>query len=308
MRLIMESWRRYLNEVEFHDSPDEDKPGRNQIIVFSADEDYDVEGSTHGALSHMIKHYNEFAPEKVAAGLQQALKIAAAFNNFTLKNAKSGAVIAQGDEAKKAANENAMLNTFDLINDKMQNKEPLTDEEKQLSPPIAALNQEYQQLVDSYMSDATDLEEIADAGQIKQLLDSGKIVKFIGFYKGKPVQYFLNTSNTGLVAYNDGKVATLFRIDKKGNDLAKVAKYFGDALKNKALGQALASYAGAPAEEPQQQQKKEKPQQQKKGPNIKAMAMGMQRGGKSFEEIQAQIEKSTGRKIPVENIKQMIGA
>jgi hypothetical protein len=304
----MESWRRYLNEVEFHDSPDEDKPGRNQIIVFSADEDYDVEGSTHGALSHMIKHYNEFAPEKVAAGLQQALKIAAAFNNFTLKNAKSGAVIAQGDEAKKAANENAMLNTFDLINDKMQNKEPLTDEEKQLSPPIAALNQEYQQLVDSYMSDATDLEEIADAGQIKQLLDSGKIVKFIGFYKGKPVQYFLNTSNTGLVAYNDGKVATLFRIDKKGNDLAKVAKYFGDALKNKALGQALASYAGAPAEEPQQQQKKEKPQQQKKGPNIKAMAMGMQRGGKSFEEIQAQIEKSTGRKIPVENIKQMIGA
>ena len=308
MRLIMESWRRYLNEVEFHDSPDEDKPGRNQIIVFSADEDYDVEGSTHGALSHMIKHYNEFAPEKVAAGLQQALKIAAAFNNFTLKNAKSGAVIAQGDEAKKAANENAMLNTFDLINDKMQNKEPLTDEEKQLSPPITALNQEYQQLVDSYMSDATDLEEIADAGQIKQLLDSGKIVKFIGFYKGKPVQYFLNTSNTGLVAYKDGKVATLFRIDKKGNNLAKVAKYFGDALKNKALGQALASYAGAPAEEPQQQQKKEKPQQQKKGPNIKAMAMGMQRGGKSFEEIQAQIEKSTGRKIPVENIKQMIGA
>ena len=201
-----------------------------------------------------------------------------------------------------------MLNTFDLINDKIQNKESLTDEEKQLSPAITELNQEYQQLVDSYMSDATDLEEIADAEQIKQLLDSGKIVKFIGFYKGKPVQYFLNTSNTGLVAYKDGKVATLFRIDKKGNNLAKVHKYFGDALKNKALGQALASYAGAAAEEPQQQQKKEKPGQQKKGPNIKAMAMGMQRGGKSLEDIQAQIEKTTGRKIPVENIQQMIGA
>tara|TARA_R110000824_G_scaffold20300_4_gene76750 strand:- start:2902 stop:3609 length:708 start_codon:yes stop_codon:yes gene_type:complete len=57
-----------------------------------------------------------------------------------------------------------------------------------------------------------------------------------------------------------------------------------------------------------QQQKKQKPQQQKKkGPNIRAMAMGMLRAGKSFEEIQAQIENTTGRKIPVENIKQMIG-
>ena len=58
------------------------------------------------------------------------------------------------------------------------------------------------------------------------------------------------------------------------------------------------------------QQKKQKPQkkQQKKGPNIRAMAMGMQRGGKSFEEIQAQIKKSTGRDIPIDNIKRMIGA
>jgi hypothetical protein len=58
------------------------------------------------------------------------------------------------------------------------------------------------------------------------------------------------------------------------------------------------------------QQKKQKPQkqQQKKGPNIRAMAVGMQRGGKSFEEIQAQIKKSTGRDIPIDNIKRMVGA
>ena len=82
----------------------------------------------------MIKHYSEFAPQRVTAGLQQALKTAAAFNNFILKNAKSGAVIAQGDEAKKTANENAMLNTFDLINDKIKNNQPLTDEEKSWDP------------------------------------------------------------------------------------------------------------------------------------------------------------------------------
>jgi hypothetical protein len=58
-----------------------------------------------------------------------------------------------------------------------------------------------------------------------------------------------------------------------------------------------------------QQQKKQKPQQQKKkGPNIRARAMDLQLAGKTFEEIQTQIENETGRKIPVENIKQMIGA
>tara|TARA_Y100000310_G_scaffold170256_1_gene170391 strand:+ start:136 stop:843 length:708 start_codon:yes stop_codon:yes gene_type:complete len=57
----------------------------------------------------------------------------------------------------------------------------------------------------------------------------------------------------------------------------------------------------------QQQKKKKKPPQQKKGPNIRAMAMGMQRGGKSLEDIQAQIKKATGRDISVDNIKRMIG-
>tara|TARA_R110002020_G_scaffold335490_3_gene550666 strand:+ start:229 stop:894 length:666 start_codon:yes stop_codon:yes gene_type:complete len=58
----------------------------------------------------------------------------------------------------------------------------------------------------------------------------------------------------------------------------------------------------------QQQKKKKKPQQQKKkGPNIRAMAMGMSRGGKSLEEISAQIEKTTGKKISADNIGRMIG-
>ena len=57
------------------------------------------------------------------------------------------------------------------------------------------------------------------------------------------------------------------------------------------------------------QQKKEKPKKEKKkGPNIRAMAMGMHRGGKTFEEIQAQIQKTTGANVSVVNIKKMVGA
>ena len=80
----------------------------------------------------------------------------------------------------------------------------------------------------------------------------------------------------------------------------------------KSVGDISAADEGAPdpmtiVPAAQQQKKQKKPPQQKKGPNIRAMAMGMQRGGKSLEDIQAQIKKATGRDISVDNIKRMIG-
>ena len=266
MKLILENWHKYLKEADFHDSPDEDNPGKNQIIIFK--------------------------PQKVLAGLNQALEKAKEFNNFILKSTKSGEAI-DGDEAKNAANTNAMLNTFDLINDKLKNNKPLNDEEKQLESIISPLNAEYQKLVDSYMSSAVDIENVQDAAKIKQLLDAGKLVKFIGAYKGKPVQYFLNPSNTGIVAYKDGKVATLFRIDKKGGNLGKVAQYFsrGVELKNPAFAKALATYAGGNTEEPQQQKKK-KPQQQKQQAKPGDIVRRLKQAGKPDDQIRQILSKA----------------
>ena len=97
MKQLFEKWRAYLKEVDFHDSPDEDRPGKNQIIVFRDEEEYEISGNTHGEASHMIKHYLEFEPSKVAAGLKQALQKAQEFDNFFLKNVKSGDTMAVGD-------------------------------------------------------------------------------------------------------------------------------------------------------------------------------------------------------------------
>ena len=47
-------------EFAFNNSRDEDRPGNKQIIVFQDDESYDIEGNTHGGLSHAIKHLIAF--------------------------------------------------------------------------------------------------------------------------------------------------------------------------------------------------------------------------------------------------------
>lgn len=315
MKLIMERWNRFMVEADFVDSPDEDQPGKNALIVFSPQESYTVAGNTHGGLSHTIKHYKEFEPSEVATALSQALAQAKESNNFAIQNLKTGATVT-GDEAKNSnsANENAMLNTFDMINDKLQNGQSLTQEEEQIKSFLEPINTKYQSLVDTYMSQATDVDNLQDPAQIKQLLDAGKLIKFVGTYSGSPYEYFFNPQDTGLVASQDGKVATLFRIDKRGNNLGKVVGYFnrGVELQNAALQQALSAGAEttqqAQPQATQQAQQAPPQQQKKKRPNPRAMAMGMARGGKTPEEIQAQIKKSIGIDISVDNIKAMIGA
>lgn len=213
-------------EMSFYDSPDEDKPGNNQFIVFSPDETYDVEGATHGEMSHMIKHYLEFEKANVEKGLQNAINaIKSDSKDIILKNAKSGAEIAKGDAAVKQLTTGAMLNTFDLINDKIKTGKKLNDAEEKIKPFIEELTNAYSDLIQSYLDAAKDTKEMT-AEEIKSIADSGGIIKFIGKYHGNSVEYALNFSNTGLVANKGGVISTCFRIDKKGNDLSKVTKYF----------------------------------------------------------------------------------
>lgn len=243
MKLILERWNKFLAEdVRFYNSPDEDRPGNKQIIVFDEAERYVEQGSTHGKMSHSIKHYLEFEPEKVSATIDKALEIAKRFDSFILKSIKDSSTIAVGPGAKKQATPNAMLNTFDNINDKVISSIELTKEEAELLPLITGLEKQYDTLVQSYLDAGNDVDLIQNPEQIKSLLDQSKIIKFSGIYGGNQYTYYLNPVNTGLVAQSkDGTVSTLFRIDKSSNSLAKVAGYFdrGVQVKNPALRQVL---------------------------------------------------------------------
>ena len=219
MKLIMENWKRYLKEAEFYNSPDEDNPGNKQIVFFTPEFDYKKDGMTHGKMSHMIKHYGEFEKGKVYSALDAGIEAARMSPEFYLFHTKTGKLLAQGESAKKQISRNGMLNTFDMINDKILNNE-------ELNPPEEAI---------------AEIEGIDDPEQIKDLLNSGQTISFVGYYKGNPKDYYFNPVDTGLVAVDDGKVATLFRIHKTGNDIEKVKKYFsrGMSLSNPALKQAL---------------------------------------------------------------------
>jgi len=315
MKLLFENWRGFLNEIEFYDQqPDYDKMpgGGSTLAVFDMETDYEKEGATHGGVSHSIKHYMEFDSSAVQQATKQAASIASGFDKVFIKKAGSEGLIAQEEQAKQMISQNPgiMLNTFDMINDKTLNNISLNDSEKKLLPIIKDIFSKYKQLAEKLLNDASDIDKSSDVNQVLELLNAGNPVRFTAKYGESEKIYALDPKSTAIVSYLGGKMSTFFKIDKKGANKQKVVRYFtkGMKIKNPIVLRALQQWAG-PAPEQDQQQKKQKPQQQKKkGPNIRALAMGMQRGGKSFEEIQAQIKKSTGRDISVDNIKRMVGA
>ena len=185
-----------LSEVSFHDSPDEDLPGKKKTVVFSEDEVYEVQGETHGKESHAIKHFAEFEPGKVSAAVDQAISIAKDSDTLYIID-RGGNIVHSGDDAKKQINTNSMLNTLDLINDKQKNNEPLSPVEQKLTPIIQALTTEYDQLVQSYLDRDNDIDNLTDPEEITKALQSGDIVKFTGKYGGATYNYFMNPKNSG---------------------------------------------------------------------------------------------------------------
>jgi hypothetical protein len=218
-------YTQYIKEFSFYNSPDEDTPGNKQLVVFKDNDEYNIQGNTHGELSHAIKHFGEFNPNALNNALNGTLDYIKTIPNPILKNI-NGSNIASGDNAKKQLTANAILNTFDFINDKILNKQELTPEEKEIETKfLNKLNNDYNQLVQDYINSGVDINNMKE-DEIKKLIDSNKKLKFKGSYKGNEFEYILDPSNTGLLAKKGDNISTLFRIDKKGNDINKIGSYF----------------------------------------------------------------------------------
>ena len=218
----------YLNG--FYNGPDEDTPGNKQVVVFKEDDKYNIQGNTHGELSHAIKHFGEFEPDILNNALNNAIEYIKTTPNPILKNI-NGDDIATGDNAKKQLTPNNILNTFDFINDKIINKQELTPEEKEIENKfLTKLNNEYNKLIQNYINDGVDINNMNE-DEIKQLIKSNKKIKFNASYKENKNEYILDPSTTGLLSKQGNNVFTLFRIDKRGNNMDKVAAYLNRVLK-----------------------------------------------------------------------------
>ncbi len=210
----------------FHNSPDHDQPGNKQYVVFSADDYYQIEGTTHGRLSHAIKHYEEFDKEGMEFLLNSALDYVKTHEGLILKNL-NGEIIGQGSAVFKKLTLNSLHNTFDFINDKIMKGVVLTVEEAQIKTRfLKPLEEKYNLLINDYLSKHIE-DTFVDANDFHILYSSGKRLKFQGIFDNITYDYILDFSNSGILVLDENQIiCTLFRIDKQGNCLEEIKAYF----------------------------------------------------------------------------------
>lgn len=232
-----------FEEIKFYNSIDEDNPVKNNyLICFSKDEKYEIKGYTHGKLSHAIKHLIELEEDFVNSILLDAIRIAKASPNIVFRDIKNNI------NDTKIANNNsiqflrkAMLNTFDMINDKIKNDIKLSEDEKKIRPLLYELQTEYDKIIEGYEKNAIDIDNIDDAVEIKSLIDQKKILKFTATYNGYVNIYYLNFENSALISKHNGIYYTMFKIDKSNAGIERVKSYINKQMiiKNEALKKAL---------------------------------------------------------------------
>jgi hypothetical protein len=220
-----------MHTNKFLTSPDDDQPGNKQYVVFNDTENYQLEGHTHGKLSHAIKHYEEFDKAGMDEILNSALDYLKSSNSIYLKTIK-GEIIASGQQALNKITLNAVHNTFDLINDKIMKGFTLVHEEEILKTNfLIPLEKKYDALIATYITDHVQVSSLTEE-ELQLVYVSGKRLNFEGLYDEALYNYILDFSTSGLLVQlpEENSICTLFRIDKQGNCLNEIKVYFSNNI------------------------------------------------------------------------------
>jgi len=230
-KTLFESWKRFLNEASWSNSPDEDWPASDtnvkqfksdKVVVFNSEEEYgDAGADSHGLDSHMSKHWFEFSESDISTSIKKAIDLISDYHKdneifFMTKGTGQIKPISSISDIKNGD----IVNTFDLINDKKFDQEKLLDIEKKIytqamSDSIGSYDSEADQLMSSAV-DVSDA-EMQSMEKLIETLKNNSAIKFKATYQGQEKTYYYEIKKTAIIAQlDDGSIATLFRLRNKG--------------------------------------------------------------------------------------------
>lgn len=227
-----------------------------RVLLLNDDDQYSLQGDTHGGESHALKHMAEFNPETVAAYMQQAIEL-------LKKEIIAGTIDTDIDTIDMSGNQEKitiddvtlgdMLNTVDQLYDDSFNaaaadagSDPtpgmlsITDKFSNLiMAMLDEMNQSYDNEVDDIKTTAIDMADsnlksmnITDAQQlINWFGKEHRTIMFVGEFSGSGVKapMFLRTVDTAYIGNRDDNVSTLMLIRKKPpNNFSQIFGGYGN--------------------------------------------------------------------------------
>lgn len=231
----------FLTEkIAFAKARDQDYTVHPDTILFFSEEDiktYVENGKTHGVQSHAIKHLSEFNPSMVKTEIGNARGI---LLNFLKTNKLDFCGLYTKNKGFKKldpllaitqANDGAIMNTMDMINDKYQNKKKLLPIENSLYKIIRKLEKEYIKEIEFRINNSTDLDKYDSVENVLSAIESSRIIKFNGFSKVAQT-YYLDFKTNSIVISTPDFVRTMYVYDMPGQGYKQVINNFMRKMKN----------------------------------------------------------------------------
>lgn len=237
----MKTFIQFLTEkIAFKKGRDQDYTVHPDTILFFSEDDvrtYVENGKTHGVQSHAIKHLAEFNPEMVKTEVGAARGIIQDF----IKNNKVDfcALYIKGKGFKKLnplqaitqANDGAIMNTMDMINDKYQNKKKLSPIENALYKIIRKLEREYIREIEFRINKSVDLDKFESVEDVLEAIEGARIIKFDGFAKVAQT-YYLDFRTNSVVISTPDFVRTMYVYNDPGQGYKQVINNFMRKMRN----------------------------------------------------------------------------
>ena len=240
----MLTFLQWLSEANFRFQKAKDQDYTSdpyEVLVFSeqAPDNYEVEGKTHGQMSHAIKHLKEFEPDfvksvitKVKNTLKAKLKEKPHWFCKVWHNAR-GFEKESGVEAIDNASVDAVLNTLDLINDKTQMRENLLKLDSSIRPFATELENEYNRIISTKIDKAVDLNKSTLKGDslVKKIKKSSVIQFDCNGLGGGSFTVVLDFTDQSLIigkrsSEDINTVNTMYRFNNSGSSKPAVVDAF----------------------------------------------------------------------------------
>lgn len=237
----MLTFREWLEEAAYHFQKGKDQDYTNDpysVLVFSetAPDNYEVKGKTHGKMSHAIKHLKEFEPvfvDEIVKKAKDAIrkKLEEKPHWFCkVWHRSKGFETESGVSAVNKATNDEVLNTLDLINDKVETNEKLMPLDASLKKFAQEITTRYGEIISEKIDKAYDLDKTAmKASALKKKISKTHVIQFS--CKGKSGGDFVViidfTDQSLLISKKDVEnVTTMYRFNNTGTSKSSVVKGF----------------------------------------------------------------------------------
>lgn len=226
---------KFINEFNFKNARDIDYPaGTRKVITFRENEPYVIRGKAHDLRSHAIKHLSQFDESYMSKMVKDAVNVITNYD-YWVKNGER-------DLFRHSIDKVEVINTFDMINDKIHFGEELLEPEEKLKFIIKKISNRYEEIISHFIRNSNYIGPDSSKHEIEGLVLNKSKIKFDVVEDNSNMIHYLDLMNMAFMVEYKNNIKTLYILDNISSGKDSIGQRYRRKrvdIQNKDLARAL---------------------------------------------------------------------